>query len=317
MSAPTLIRVPAETAPAESLSLDLRFDGTPEPLSVLVELGRGSRASLVVRVDAAEGAAGSFRSRLDLRLADGAALDLFLVSDLGAAVERDAFAAAVLGEGAVLRWTEAVFDAGAGRSAYAVELAGRGSRLDFAGAYGAAGRTKREHSLDERHRAPGAVSRALLKSALRDSARLSFKGLIHVEPGAPGTDAYLSNRNLLLDDGARADSLPQLRIETDDVACTHGSTTGGPREEEVFYLSSRGLDRETARSLLTLGHLSAVLDRLPPELAAAAEAAALRVLAPRAAAEARTAAQGPRQGPAPASASAAAPAIPGSAGTRP
>ena len=117
-----------------------------------------------------------------------------------------------------------------------------------------------------------------MKSALRDSAHLCFRGLIHVEPGAPGTDAYLSNRNLVLDDGARAESLPQLRIETDDVACSHGSATGGPREDELFYLMSRGLDRDSARRLLVLGHLGSVLDRAPPELAQELEELALRAL---------------------------------------
>jgi Fe-S cluster assembly protein SufD len=117
-----------------------------------------------------------------------------------------------------------------------------------------------------------------MKSALRESAHLCFRGLIHVEPGAPGTDAYLSNRNLILDDGARAESLPQLRIETDDVACSHGSATGGPREDELFYLMSRGLDRDGALRLLVLGHLGSVLDRAPPELAGELEAIAARSL---------------------------------------
>jgi len=117
-----------------------------------------------------------------------------------------------------------------------------------------------------------------MKSALRESAHLCFRGLIHVEPGAPGTDAYLSNRNLILDDGARAESLPQLRIETDDVACSHGSATGGPREDELFYLMSRGLDRDGALRLLVLGHLGSVLDRAPLGLALELEAIAVRAL---------------------------------------
>lgn len=283
----SLLRVPADAAPASPFAVDVVFDGEDAEKRVRVELGRGAKAAVELRFSAAPGASGSFRSSLDVSLAAGASLSLSVVSALPAPVTRDAAVSLALGAGAVLRWTEAVFDEGEGRYRIAAELSGDGCELDFAGAYGAAGRTRREHVLDELHRGRNAKSRAVLKSALRGSARLAFKGLIHVEPGAPGTDAYLSNRNLLLEDGARADSLPQLRIETDEVACSHGSTTGGPREEELFYLMSRGLDFESARGLLVLGHLSAVLDRLPPAAAEIAEAAASRVLSEAEAAEVR------------------------------
>jgi len=77
-----------------------------------------------------------------------------------------------------------------------------------------------------------------------------------------------------MEDGARAESLPQLKIDTDDVACSHGATTGGPREDALFYLMSRGLDREAAKNMLVLGHLSSVFDRLPEEIAEEMERAA-------------------------------------------
>lgn len=286
---------PAGSSEEEAVPLRLIYNGMEAGARVLrtrIELGRGARAKAVLRYEAAPGVVGRkltdatdadssspvFRTALDIRLAEDSRLELFVISALPRALKHEVADTAVLGERACLSWTEAGFDEGDGRYEGYVDLAGKGCELDFAGAYGASGKTDRTHILNELHRAPGARSRAVLKSALRESAHLSFHGLIHVEPGAPGTDAYLSNRNLILDDGARAESSPQLRIETDDVACSHGSATGGPREDELFYLMSRGLDRDGALRLLVLGHLGSVLDRAPPELAGELESIAARTL---------------------------------------
>ena len=90
-----------------------------------------------------------------------------------------------------------------------------------------------------------------------------FRGIIRVHPGAQRTDAYQTNRNLLLSPLARADSLPNLEIEADDVKCSHGATVGELDSEAKFYIMSRGLDRTTAERLVVLGFLGEVLARLP------------------------------------------------------
>jgi Fe-S cluster assembly protein SufD len=84
-----------------------------------------------------------------------------------------------------------------------------------------------------------------------------------VHPKAQKTDAYQTNRNLLLSDHARADSLPNLEIQADDVKCSHGATVGQLDEESRFYLMSRGLTREQAERLVVMGFLGEVLSRLP------------------------------------------------------
>ena len=93
----------------------------------------------------------------------------------------------------------------------------------------------------QRHRSPKATSRAVYKGAVAGGGRTIFQGLIEVAPGASGTDAYLTNRNLILGEGARSDSIPTLKIGNNDVKCSHGSTTGRLNAEELFYLESRGL----------------------------------------------------------------------------
>lgn len=275
-----VLRVPAGAAVPEPIPVSAFLSGSEgSPVQALaVEVGEGAKATVIIRYESGEAETGHARSALTLRVDQGAELDIVITSALPVSLTRDAVGAATVAEGATLRWTEVIFDQGKGRYTTTVDLTGRAAQVDFAGAYTAAASTWREHALSENHLAPMTRSRALLKSALRDSGHLLFSGLIRVDPAAPGTDAYLSNRNLILDDGARAESLPQLKIETDDVACTHGSTTGGPRDEELFYLMSRGLDRLTARNMLALGHLGGVLDRAPAALAAELEEIATRAL---------------------------------------
>jgi Fe-S cluster assembly protein SufD len=103
------------------------------------------------------------------------------------------------------------------------------------------------------------VSRAFYKGAVAKSARTIYQGLIEVDEKATQTDAYLTNNNLILEGGARADSIPSLKIRTDQVRCSHGSTTGKIDENELFYLMSRGIAREDARIALIEGYFEDVV----------------------------------------------------------
>ncbi len=115
------------------------------------------------------------------------------------------------------------------------------------------------------HVAPGATSRQLYKGILDGRARGVFNGRVIVRPGANGTDAHQMNKNLLLSDEVEVDSKPQLEIFADDVKCSHGAADGQPAGDAVFYLKSRGLDEEAARTLLTFGFANEVLARIRVE----------------------------------------------------
>jgi Fe-S cluster assembly protein SufD len=112
------------------------------------------------------------------------------------------------------------------------------------------------------HQAPNTKSDLLYKNALLDQARTIFSGLIVVDPDAQKTDAYQSNRNLMLSDDAEANSLPGLEIQANDVRCTHGATTSRIDPEQEFYLRSRGIGRSQADQLLIFGFFEEVLNRL-------------------------------------------------------
>jgi Fe-S cluster assembly protein SufD len=142
-------------------------------------------------------------------------------------------------------------------------LLGPGANSDMLGLYFGDDTQHFDHNTSQDHLAPNTASDLLYKGALDDASRSVFRGVIRVHPRAQKTDAYQTNRNLLLSDHARADSLPNLEIQADDVKCSHGATVGQLDEESRFYLMSRGLSREQAERLVVLGFLGEVLSRLP------------------------------------------------------
>jgi Fe-S cluster assembly protein SufD len=143
-------------------------------------------------------------------------------------------------------------------------LAAPGSDSEMLGLYFADSNQVLDHHTLQDHLAPNAHSDLLYKGALRDESLAVFSGLIRVEPGAQKTDAYQTNRNLILGtDDAMAVSLPRLEIQADDVKCSHGSTTGQVDDVELFYLMSRGIPRREAEKLVVFGFFGEVTSRIP------------------------------------------------------
>lgn len=113
------------------------------------------------------------------------------------------------------------------------------------------------------HIAPDTSSNLLFKGAIDDEARSIYTGLIRIGPEARGTNAFQTNRNLKLSDTAWAESVPNLEIENNDVACSHASTVGPVEEEQMFYLQSRGVPDDVAERLIVDGFFAETLDALP------------------------------------------------------
>lgn len=144
-------------------------------------------------------------------------------------------------------------------------LQGAGARSEMLALSCVDGRQEYDHRTLQHHAAPNCWSDLLFKNTLNHRAKTIFQGLIRVAPGAKQTDAYQTNRNLLLNPEAEADSLPGLEILNDDVKCSHGATTGEVNEEELFYLMARGITPSAARQLIALGFYEEVLERLRDE----------------------------------------------------
>jgi len=145
------------------------------------------------------------------------------------------------------------------------KLNGPGANLELCALTIASGRQEFDQRTFQDHAAPRAKSNLLYKNALLDESRTIFAGMIRVEPGAEETDAYQQNRNLLLNPAAEADSLPGLEIQNQNVRCTHGATTSRLDPEELFYLRSRGLPKNTAYQLLVFGFFEEVIQRVEDE----------------------------------------------------
>lgn len=145
----------------------------------------------------------------------------------------------------------------------AASLEGPGARSDMLGLYFAQGSQHFDHNTRQDHKVPHATSDLLYKGALYDKTRAVFRGIIKVFPKAQRTDAYQTNRNLLLSDQAEATSLPNLEIEADDVRCSHAATVGHLDQEELFYIMTRGVSRRDAERLVVFGFFGEVLERLP------------------------------------------------------
>jgi Fe-S cluster assembly protein SufD len=146
------------------------------------------------------------------------------------------------------------------------ELIGDGARFDTRGVFMPHGRQHIDTQLAIRHQALNTASTSNWRGVANDRARGVFRGAIVVAPGADGSDASLSNKNLLLSPSAEIDTKPELEIHADEVKAAHGATVGQLDERSLFYLRSRGIPLAEARALLTAAFCRAVLDDLPNEV---------------------------------------------------
>ncbi|WP_407075419.1 Fe-S cluster assembly protein SufD [Parafrigoribacterium humi] len=157
-----------------------------------------------------------------------------------------------------------------------VHLGGEGGDVELFGVYFADGGQHLEQQVFVDHDAPSTKSRVSYKGALQgEGARTVWVGDVLIRPSAPGTDSYEQNRNLLLTEGARADSIPNLEIETGDIfGAGHASTSGRFDDEQLFYLQARGIPEDEARRLVVRGFLSEIVQKIGfPELEARLQAA--------------------------------------------
>lgn len=160
------------------------------------------------------------------------------------------------------RLSQYQFTLGAGLSRYDAEtiLEGEGADLTMNGAYLLDDDQSGDHQTVIDHAVPHCTSRELYRGILDDRSRGIFEGRVIVRPDAQKTSAEQANDNLILSETAIANSTPQLEIYADDVKCRHGSTIGRLDEESVFYLRSRGIEEDQARSILTMGFAGEVLE---------------------------------------------------------
>jgi Fe-S cluster assembly protein SufD len=229
----------------------------------LVVVEEGAKATVIDRYDSPGfDAPVNASSVVELYVGQGAELEHVSVIGWGAGVRHHALLRARVDRDARARSVVVTLGGDVVRVEPTLVCAGPGSDARALGLYFAGGEQHFEHRVVARHEAPQAYSNLLYKGAIQDRAHTVFYGNLVVQPGAPGTDAYQTNRNLVLNAGARADTIPFLEIETAEVKCSHAGAVGRVDDEHLFYLRSRGVPEAAAKRLIVMGFLQEVLEQV-------------------------------------------------------
>jgi Fe-S cluster assembly protein SufD len=201
---------------------------------------------------------------VELDVAEGGHLDHLVVQQLGHRVWETAYHASRVGRDATLRAFTVALGGDYARVRTDSRLVGAGGSTDLLALYFGDGTQMHDFRTLQDHDAPKTTSELIFKGAVVGEARSAYSGLIRVRPGAAGTKAFQTNRNLVLSDtGLATYSVPNLDIQENEVTCSHASATGPIDADQLFYLESRGVPTEVAERLIVLGFFDDLLARLP------------------------------------------------------
>ncbi|MBK9049515.1 MAG: Fe-S cluster assembly protein SufD [Chloroflexi bacterium] len=232
----------------------------------LVVLDTGSEAIFMDEYASATGDKPGFHNgAVELLVGDIASLIYASLQDFGTNVWQINHERGRVGRDAKLDWVTSAMGTRFTKAFQTVELDKQGGWARMSGIFFTQGRQHFDLDTQQNHNAPNTVSDLLYKGALRDKSRSVWQGMIKALPNAQKIDGFQANRNLMLDKQSRADSIPGLEIEADDVRCTHASTVGKLDDEEIFYLMSRGIARQTATRMVVQGFFDPIMQRIPFE----------------------------------------------------
>lgn len=230
-------------------------------VSIAVE--ESAQASVVVRYRSGDDVDALVIPQLELSVGDNANLKLTVVQHWGRRTRAISHARAAIGRDGSLHLGEAGMGGSISRLLLDVDLYGDGSSANVVGAYFGDEEQILDYRYTMHHAGVNTSSDMFLKGAVQDHSLSVFTGMIRIDETAQKTNAFQTNRNLILSDGASAQSVPNLEILANDVRCGHGSTMGPLDEEQRYYLMSRGLDEARSNHLLVHGFFNEALGRFP------------------------------------------------------
>jgi Fe-S cluster assembly protein SufD len=256
-----VVRVPAEAELDEPVVIRLSGDGDEQVWGhVVLDVGAYAKVSIVLEhTGSARYAAG-----VSVLVGDGAVLNLVGIQLWDADAVHLEHVGIRLGRDATVHSTQVSLGGDLVRVVETVEYAGPGGNAELAGLYIADAGQHLEHRLFVDHTAPNCRSNVVYKGALQgEGAHTVWVGDVLIRSGAQGTDTYELNRNLVLSEGTRADSVPNLEIETGEiVGAGHASATGRFDDEQLFYLQARGIPADEARRLVVRGFFAELIHRI-------------------------------------------------------
>ncbi len=260
-----LVHVPRGVKVEEPIRIELPLDEDGAAISwrTLVVLEEGAEAEVWEHCGSAgDDTDALLNTVVELHVGQAATLRYVSTQDISerawifssqrAQVERDAR----------LDWTALGFGSARGKVRMETNLAGAGSEARVTGGYAGGPGQHLDFDTKQEHSAPNTFSDLAFRGVLAAGATAVWRGMIRVDPGAQGTDAFQESRNLLLSPDAHADAIPGLEIEADDVRCTHAAAIAQIDRDQLFYLTSRGLDPATAKQVIIEGFLESLVERL-------------------------------------------------------
>jgi len=263
----TFLYVPADVAiemPLQTLTY-LDADGAAVFPHTLLIAERGAEVTFIDRYASPDLERGLSDAIAEIIVGEGAHVRYASIQEWGAGITHVAVQRATVGRDADFRSLAVGFGATLSRAEAETILAEPGGFSEMLGVFFADDDQHFDHRSVQDHVAPNCTSDLLYKGALRDESRAVFSGWVHVRPGAQKTDAMQTSRNIVLSERAKADAIPNLEIEANDIRCGHAASVGPVEEETLFYLQSRGIPRDEAERLVVTGFFQEVLDRVTLE----------------------------------------------------
>jgi Fe-S cluster assembly protein SufD len=260
-----LVHVPRGVRLSEPIRVELPLDEEGAALAwrTLIVLEEGAEAEVWEHWSSQSDETDALlNSVVELHVGEAATLRYVGTQDLSERAWVFSSQRAEVGRDGRLDWTALGFGSGRGKVRMETRLAGPGSEARVTGGYAGGPGQHLDYDTLQEHAAPSTFSDLAFRGVLAAGATAVWRGMIRVDPGAQQTDAFQESRNLLLSPDAHADAIPGLEIEADDVRCTHAAAIAQIDREQLFYLTSRGLDPAAAKQAIVEGFLESLVERL-------------------------------------------------------
>ena len=260
----TFLYVPPDVSvelPLQTLTY-LDADGAAVFPHTLVVVDRGAEVTFIDRFSSPDLGRAFSDAIAEIVVGDGAHVRYVSIQEWGSGVTHLGVQRATVGRDADFRSLAIGFGASLARAEAETVLQEPGGFSEMLGILFADRTQHFDHRSTQDHVAPNCSSDLLYKGALRDASRAVFSGWVYVRPGAQKTNAMQTSRNIVLSEHAKADAIPNLEIEANDVRCGHAASVGPVDEDTVFYLQSRGIPRAEAERLIVTGFFQKMLDRV-------------------------------------------------------
>ncbi len=259
-----VVTAPRGVSVAKPVVIDLQAtSATASYPRVCVVAEENAEIGVIVVLRSAPGEPAVMSPQIGLHAESGARIRYVAVQNLAFEATVVVHQKVEIGRDATVRTGEVGLGGKVGRQDLEVALDGQGSSAEVLGVYFGEYDQTLDYRMVIHHKGKNSSSDVFLKGAVEDNAQSVFTGLLKIDKGAERTSAFETNRNLVLSEGAKAHSVPNLEIECDDVVCGHGSSVGPLETEHLYYLRSRGLSAERAERLMIKGFFNEIIDRLP------------------------------------------------------